>query len=370
MTADVYFYNRKTDSRDDSLINKLARLFRRAGFAELITEEDLVGIKMHFGERGNNGFIRPMFARQLVQEIKKETGRPFLTDANTLYSGKRANSVDHLETAIAHGFGYSTVQAPLVIADGLNGKNFSEIEVKGCDHFESVKIGSEAVRADSLISLAHFKGHELTGFGGAIKNVGMGLGSRSGKQMMHASVEPEVEAEECIACGKCAKWCAHDAIVVQEIAEIDLDQCVGCGECLVTCPTGAISTQFDDAPAAVQERMAEFTLGAVKDKEDKVGYINFVMNVSPDCDCAPWSDRPIVSDVGLLASKDPVAIDQAAFDLVNQKRGNKDSALQKNYAPGENKFTGVHPDIDCEAQLKHGEKIGLGTRDYQLIELD
>ncbi len=370
MTADVYFYNRKTDNRQDSLVNKLSRLFKQAGFAAQIEAEDLVGIKMHFGERGNNGFIRPMFARRIVEEIKAKQGKPFLTDANTLYSGERDNSIDHLNTAIAHGFGYSTVQAPLVIADGLQGKNFDEIEVDNCKHFDTVKIGSEAVRADGLISLAHFKGHELSGFGGAIKNVGMGLGSRSGKQMMHAAVEPEVTAEECIACGKCAQWCAHDAITVNEIAVIDPDQCVGCGECIVTCPTEAISPQFEDAPVAMQERMAEFTLGAIKNKRDKVGYINFVMNVSPDCDCAPWSDRPIVSDVGILASQDPVALDQACYDLVNQKQGNKNSALQKNFASGEDKFAGVHPDIDPQAQLKHGAEIGLGTREYNLVELD
>jgi len=368
MTSEVYFANMRSHNKEGNLVNKLSKLFKKAGFDELINEEDLFGIKLHFGEEGNNSFIRPMFVRRLVEEIKTVGGNPFLTDANTLYSGTRSNAVDHLNTAIANGFGYSTVLAPLVIADGITGKNFTDIKIDG-KHFDEVKIGSEVVHADGMISLAHFKGHELTGFGGAIKNVGMGLGSRSGKQMMHATVQPEVTAKDCIACHKCEDWCAHNAITVNEISEIDLEKCVGCGECLVTCPTDAISTQWDDAPIAVQERMAEFTLGVVKDKMDKVGYINFVMDISPLCDCCGWTDQPIVGDIGILASKDPVALDQACADLVNQQPGNKNSALKSNFEPGEDKFRGVHPKVDWEAQLVHGEKIGLGSREYKLIEL-
>ncbi|AGB40340.1 uncharacterized Fe-S center protein [Halobacteroides halobius DSM 5150] len=369
MTSDVYYSNMRTRDKKNNLVNKLSRLFKKAGFEGMIDKDDLWAIKIHFGEKGGNAFIRPMFARRMVKEIKEQAGSPFLTDANTLYSGARSNAVDHLNTAIANGFGYSTVLAPLVIADGLNGKNFTEVEIDG-EHFDFVKIGSEAMQADGMISMAHFKGHELTGFGGAIKNVGMGLGSRSGKQMMHTVVEPQVNIEDCIACGKCAEWCAHDAIVVEEFSEINLDECVGCGECLVSCPVNVISTAGKkDAPVGVQERMAEFTLGAIKGKEEKMGYINFVMDVSPLCDCTPWSDQPIVSDIGILASKDPVALDQACADLVNQQPGNKHSALECNYEPGEDKFRGVHPDVDWEAQLVHGEKIGLGTREYNLIEV-
>ncbi|GAB6138689.1 DUF362 domain-containing protein [Halanaerobaculum tunisiense] len=369
MSSDVYYSDIRSNTQQNNLVNKLSKLFKEAGFNDLIGEDELWAIKMHFGELGGNAFIRPMFARRMVEEIKQNSGNPFLTDANTLYSGARSNAIDHLNTAIANGFGYSTVLAPLVIADGLKGKNFTEVEIDG-DHFDFVKLGSEAMQADGMISMAHFKGHELTGFGGAIKNVGMGLGSRSGKQMMHAVVEPGVNIEDCVACGECAKWCNHDAIAVDQVAKIDLDTCVGCGECLVSCPTDSISTEGKaDAPVGVQERMTEFTLGAVQDKEDKMCYINFVMDVSPLCDCTPWSDQPIVNDIGILASDDPVALDQACADLVNQQRGNKNSALKDNFEPGEDKFRGVHPDVDWEAQLAHGEKIGLGSRDYNLIEV-
>ena len=369
MSSKVYYASMRADNKNENLVNKLSRLFNKAGFGEFLEEEDLCAVKLHFGEAGNNAFIRPMFVRRIVEEIKSEAAKAFLTDANTLYSGSRANAVDHLNTAIANGFSYATVLAPLVIADGLNGKNFIEVEIEG-EHFQEVKLGAEAVQADALISLAHFKGHELTGFGGAMKNVGMGLGSRSGKQMMHANVDPEVMAEDCIACGKCARWCAHDAIEINQIAEIDYDKCVGCGECIVTCPTDAITLQWDSGPVATQEKLAEFTLGAVQNKADKVGYINFVMDVSPDCDCAGWTDQPIVNDIGILAAKDPVAIDQASADLVNQAEGNKNSALKKNFAAGEDKFRGVHPNVDWEAQLKHGAKIGLGSREYELIKID
>jgi len=369
LMSKVYYTDMKAKDKDSNLINKLSKLFNEAGFDKLIEEDELFGIKLHFGEEGNTGFIRPVFIRRLVEEIKKAQGKPFLTDANTLYSGTRSNTVDHLNTAIANGFGYSTVQAPLVIADGLKGKNYREIEINQ-KHFEQVRIGSEIYSADGMFGIAHFKGHELTGFGGAIKNVGMGLGSRSGKQMMHATVSPEVVDEECVACGKCSEWCPADAFVIGDVSQLDSEKCIGCGECMVTCPTDAITVQWDDAPVAVQERMAEYTLGILKDKKDKVGFINFVMDISPLCDCCGWSDRPIVDDIGILASKDPVAIDQASADLVNEQLGRKNSALQKNFKPGEDKFRGVHPNVDWTAQLAHGERIGLGSRDYELIKID
>lgn len=370
MASPVYFANLRATGHRESLVRKVYRLFFRAGFHEFIDEDDLTAIKLHFGEMGNTAFIRPIYIREIVKAIKKAEGKPFLTDANTLYVGERANAVDHLNTAIANGFGYGTVRAPVIIADGLTGKNFTELEVN-LKHFDKIKVGSAAAHADALIAVSHFKGHELAGFGGTIKNIGMGLGSRSGKQMMHSEVLPEIEEAKCEKCRDCVKFCPEDAITINENESyINHELCIGCGECVATCPTGAISTQLETTARGINERMVEFAYGIIKDKKDKCGYINFVVNVTPDCDCASWSDKPVVDDVGILASRDPVAIEQASFDLVNQQEGRKDGDLKDNYHPGENKFKGIHPTTDGGInQLKYGEEIGLGSRDYELLDL-
>ncbi|MFW5787148.1 MAG: DUF362 domain-containing protein [Halanaerobiales bacterium] len=370
MTSEVYFATTRATGHNNSLVLKLNKLFHKAGFHEFIEKDDLTAIKLHFGEKNNTAYIRPVYIRKLVEAIKQAEGKPFLTDANTLYVGERANSVDHLNTAIANGFGYSTVQAPILIADGITGKSYTEVEVN-LKNFDYVKIGSDAYHADSLISVAHFKGHQLTGFGGTFKNIGMGLGSRSGKQMMHSTVLPEIDESECIKCRDCVKWCPEDAITInKKESYIDHDLCIGCGECVTTCPTGAISIQWEASSEGVEERQVEFTYGVIKNKMDKTGYINFVVNVTPDCDCTPWNDRPIVEDIGILASQDPVALEQASLDLVNKQPGRKNSALKDNYQSGENKFKGVHPDTDGGVkQIEYAEEIGLGSREYELIKI-
>ncbi|ACL70815.1 DUF362 domain-containing protein [Halothermothrix orenii] len=370
MASQVYFASTRASGHNESLVEKLYKLFFKAGFHEFIEEDDLVAIKLHFGEKGNTGFIRPLYIRRIVEAIKSRKGKPFLTDANTLYVGSRANSVDHLNTAIANGFSYATIQAPLIIADGLTGKNFTEIPVN-LKHFDKIKVGSEVMHADALITVSHFKGHELTGFGGTFKNIGMGLGSRSGKQMMHSDVLPEIDEEKCEKCRKCVKFCPENAITInKETSTIDQNLCIGCGECVVTCPTDAIKIQWESTSQGVQERIVEFSYGIIKEKKDKIGYINFVMNVTPDCDCASWSDKYIVDDIGILASKDPLALEQASFDLVNKQDGRHNTALKKNHKPGENKFKGVHPSTDGGVRtLEYAAELGLGSRDYELIEI-
>lgn len=370
MPGKVYFADMRASSRHESLPQKVNKLFRAAGFGELVGKDELVAVKLHFGEKGGTAFIHPVLVRQVVDRVKEAGGKPFLTDTNTLYVGTRANSVDHIQTALENGFSYATVNAPIIIADGLFGKNYVEIPLNG-NHFDSVKIGSDIANADGMIVMSHTKGHIVTGFGGTIKNLGMGCGNRGGKQMMHSSLKPKVAEQGCKACNTCLKWCPADAILIvdKKKAEIDHAKCIGCGECTVVCPTKAIKIQWKSETVDVQERMAEYAWGAVKEKQGKVGFFNFVMNVTPDCDCNSWSDAYIVNDVGILASTDPVAIDQAAIDLINAQAGLRGTRLEKNLEPGADKFKGVYPETDHEAQLRHAEKLGMGSREYELVAL-
>lgn len=369
MKSKVYFAGLRARRESESLLAKTARLFDRAGLGQIIAPGDLVGIKVHFGERGNTTFIRPIYVRQVVDRVRAAGGNPYLVDSNTLYIGSRHNAVDHLRTAIQNGFAYAVVDAPLVIGDGLRGKDYREIEVN-LKHCARVRLSANVVGADALIVLSHVKGHAVSGIGGAIKNLAMGGASRGGKQLMHSSLRPKVNGGKCKACGNCVKWCPAGAIVIAEgRAVIDEEKCEGCGECPVNCFHGAIRIQWNEQTAIVQERMAEFVYGYHQEKPGKIGYINFVMDVSPDCDCNPWSDAPIVPDVGILASLDPVAIDQASYDLVKAQAGFGDSALKQNHAPGKDKFAGVHENVDPTVQLAYAERLGLGSRDYELIEV-
>jgi uncharacterized Fe-S center protein len=369
MKSKVCFANLRARRDAESLLAKVGRLFDRAGLGQVIARGDLVGIKLHFGERGNTAFLRPIFVRQVVDRVKKAGGKPFLVDSNTLYLGSRHNAVDHLTTAIQNGFAYAVVGAPLIIGDGLRGKDYREIEVN-LRHCQAVRLAANVIGADALIVVSHVKGHLVAGFGGAIKNLAMGGASRGGKQLMHSSLRPEVEAAKCRGCGNCARWCPAGAIVLAEgRAVLDPKKCEGCGECPVNCTFGAIKIQWNEATAIVQERMAEFVYGFHQEKPGKIGYLNFLLDISPDCDCFAWSDAPIVPDIGILASTDPVAIDQASYDLVKAQTGFAASALQENHAPGKDKFAGVHRGVDPTIQLAYAERLGLGSRDYELIEV-
>lgn len=364
MASKVFFADMRA-RHGVNLLDKISRLYERAGFAEIVKPKDLVAIKIHFGERGNTTYIRPQFLRRIVDKIKEGQGKPFLTDANTLYAGSRSNAVDHLITAIENGFPYSVVNAPLVIADGLNGKDYQTVQVD-LKHFQEVKISSAIHQADALIAVSHFKGHEATGFGGVMKNIGMGAGSRSGKQQMHSDLQPKVKENKCTACGRCIKWCPVQAISLEKTAVIDADKCIGCGECTVTCNFGAISINWKTTPEAIQEKIVEYTYGVLRDKKDKAGYITFVMDVTPDCDCWSFSDAPIVGDVGILASRDPVALEQACIDLVNSQVGLKNTRLGDD-SGARDKFRALYPGIDWSIQISYAETLGLGTREYEIV---
>jgi len=364
----VYFADMRAGHKEN-LFDKISRLLILAGLNRHISDGDLTAVKIHFGEKGNSAFIRPVFARRVVEEIKKLGARPFLTDSSTLYPGERKEAVSALTCAIENGFGYACVGAPLIISDGLRGVTETGVAVDG-ELLKKVYIGSEIVEADSLVCLTHFKCHELTGFGGAIKNLGMGCASRKGKLVQHSTVAPVVAALQCTGCGICPRSCAHDAIVFTGgKAVIDPQKCTGCSRCITVCPVKAINIQWNEAADLVMRKMAEYAKGAVSGKEERSVYLSFITQVSPACDCYGHADAPIVNDIGICASTDPVAIDQACADLVNGARGNEDSALRSGHEAGGDKFRGCWPEIPWEVQLEHAEKIGLGTRTYELVRI-
>jgi uncharacterized Fe-S center protein len=353
----------------ENLLEKTGRLLDHLDLKGMISPRGLVAIKMHFGEQGNLAYIRPNYIRRIVDYIKSLDAFPFLTDANTLYAGTRGNSVSHLTTAIENGFAYAVVNAPLIIADGMRGASSAPVRINR-KHIKTAYIGKEIVESDVLLGVAHFKGHELAGFGGTIKNIGMGCASRRGKMAQHADLSPKVKRKKCVACGDCVEHCAQSAISIQdEKAAIDPRKCIGCGECILICPNEAITVRWNADIPLFQEKMVEYTLAVLKGKKDRAAFMNFLTQVSPACDCHGHNDTPIVRDIGILASTDPVAIDQASADLVNEQAALDGTCLTTCQGPGEDKFRGVYPNIDWGIQLSYAEELGLGRRTYELINI-
>ncbi|MEJ2154073.1 MAG: DUF362 domain-containing protein [Desulfobacteraceae bacterium] len=368
MAAKVYFIDLRANVQKN-MMAKLDMLLEASGLSRVVGQRDLTAVKVHFGELGNAAFIRPLYIRRVVAAIKQAGGVPFLTDANTLYSGSRSDAAHHLTSAIQNGFAYAVVEAPLVIADGLRGKSEVSVDVYG-KHFESVYIAKEIVEADTFVSVAHFKGHELSGFGGAIKNTGMGAASRKGKLAMHSTVSPQINAENCIGCEACVEHCSQQALsVVDEIAAVDEAQCIGCGECILICPNEAIEVRWDQEIPTFLESLVEYTAGVLKNKAGKSLFVNFITDVSPACDCYPANDAPIVKNIGVAASTDPIALDQASVDLVNAEPGLANTQLGERIEPGGDKFKILYPNVDWPIQLAYGEKLGLGSRQYELVRL-
>lgn len=295
------------------------KLFDESGISKVISKDDFVALKIHFGERGNKAFVNPQRAKPIVKKVRAAGGKPFWIDANTLYTGSRRNTLDHLQTAFDHGYTFGKTGAHVIIADGIHGKTFEKVPVN-YKHFKTLYVGALIFEANAMIAVTHFKGHELTGFGGALKNIGMGLGSPRGKLDMHSDCKncPEVKT--------CRKKQNFEA-----------------------CWFGS--------SLSVQEKMVEYTGGIVEKFKNKTAYISFITDVSPNCDCYDHNGPPIVPDIGILASFDPVAIDQASVDLVNKSAG-KDI------------FKELWPKADWKVQLQYAEEIGLGSRKYELIAIE
>jgi len=364
----VYFADLRASVKEN-LPEKIVRLADMLGLDRIVPKRGLVAVKLHFGEKGNTAYLRPTFVRRIVERVKALGAHPFLTDSNTLYAGTRSDSVSHLKTAVENGFAFSVVDAPIIIADGLRGASYASVKI-GRDLVKTAYIGTDIAEADGIISLAHFKGHELSGFGGTIKNLGMGCASRRGKMVQHSDLSPKVTRKKCVGCGECVEHCAQAAITLKdEKADINATKCIGCGECILICSNGAINVQWNADIALFQKKMAEYTFAVVKGKEGRVACLNFLTQISPACDCYAHSDAPIVPDIGILASTDPVAIDQASVDMVNRQKGLDGSCLASQKEIGGDKFRGLYPKVDWSVQLEHGEKIGLGRREYDLIQI-
>jgi len=335
-------------------------------------EGAFTAIKIHFGEPGNLAYIRPNFAARIVKVLRSFGAKPFLTDCNTLYSGRRANAVDHLRSADENGFNVIATGCNVIIADGLKGTEQRELPVANGQYCKTAKIGAALADADVVVSMTHFKGHEQAGFGGALKNLGMGGASVAGKLELHSGAQPRVDREHCVGCGVCVRNCAHDAIHLDEEhkAVINSDGCVGCGQCVALCQHDGVVMGKADTSERLNGKIAEYTEAILHDKPNF--HISFIMNVSPECDCWNHNDAAVVPDLGILASFDPVALDMACADLVkNAPVLPTDNELHCSHGheslAGKDKFHILHPDTDWLAGLQHAQKIGLGSMDYELI---
>ena len=367
----IYFTDMRVKA-GESLLVKMDRLIQKAGIKEIDFSQKYVAIKIHFGEPGNLAFLRPNFAKTLADRIKKLGGMPFLTDCNTLYPGRRCNALLHLGAAAENGYTVLSTGCENIIADGIRGTDDIEVPVKGGEFCKTAFIGRAIMDADIVVSLNHFKGHEGTGFGGALKNIGMGSGSRAGKMNMHNEGKPKVNAKACIGCKICGRFCAHDAISYSSgKAVINHNKCVGCGHCIGGCSKHAIYQNWDSSSTALSSKITEYCKAVLDGRPNF--HINVVNQVSPFCDCHEESDAAIVPDIGIFAGFDPVALDQACIDAVNAAPAIEGSIVSecrkklKGDKAGTDHFTAIHPTTDWRIQISHAEKIGLGTAKYELI---
>lgn len=357
MAGKVYYV--KAGKRDSiqAISKKLGVLIEKSKVLSFIGKDDFTAIKMHFGDKGNTGHIRSEWIREAVKHVKRLTANAFLSDSNVIYkASSRTNSIDHLRIASEHGFNPEEVGVPVLIADGLRGRNFVEVPVKG-RHFSKIKMASDFADCDSLLAMTHITGHILTGMGGAIKNVGMGCASRRGKYEQHCGTVPEVDASHCAGCGECAGICPSGALSLKGgKVSIAKDTCLGCGECAVVCRTKAIEIRWSETLENLQEKMVEYAKGIIDSFGSNVGYISFIIKVTKDCDCLAKDDPRIVDDLGILASHDPVAIDKASVDLIRA-------------SSGKDVFAAGYPETDWSVQLNYANKMGLGSLEYKLEEV-
>ena len=357
----------------EGLPTKLKRLIKTAGIGDIDMDGKFVAVKMHFGELGNLSFLRPNYARAVVEVVKELGGVPFLTDCNTLYPGSRKNAIEHLYCARENGFTPLTVGCPVIIGDGLKGTDDIEVPVEGGEYIKSAKIGRAVMDADVFISLSHFKGHETTGFGGTIKNIGMGCGSRAGKKDQHSNGQPSIDAEVCRGCRACLRECANDGLSFDEETRkmsVNTVNCVGCGRCIGACNFDAIAFNDSAATKDLNCRMAEYTKAVVQGRPNF--HISLIVDVSPNCDCHAENDAPILPNIGMFASFDPLALDQACADACLKATPLPNSQLaeamsREDFCDHHDHFENTTPNSEYKTCLEHAEKIGLGTKEYEIV---
>lgn len=349
----VYLCRISDKASVEELNRCLKKLYQASGFEEIFSDAQLTAVKTHFGEKGNKGYIDASHIKTIAECVEGSGSKAFVTDTNTLYVGNRANSYDHLKLAAEHGFSLEKLGVPVIIADGLRGQNRTPIPIEG-DYFREVQLGPEIVHADAMVVMTHITGHLGSGFAGSIKNLAMGCATRGGKLAMHSGAKPSSDEKKCTACGTCAMWCPAEAIEVNDYAEFDHEKCIGCGECIAVCRYRAVVINWGGSN--LQEKMAEYAAGVMKTKEKRACFINFINYVTPNCNCIGKAEEPGPPDVGIAASRDSVAVDIACYDLVNR-------------AAGEDWFKKTWPNIDGTIQIRHAAKMGAGSMDYDLVEI-
>ncbi len=357
MSSKVYFIKASVKDGEKVISGKACKLFKAGDFAECFKKNDFTAVKVHVGEGDNNTYTKAPYIKGLVDELLKLKTRPFVTDTTTLYVGQRHNAIDHSVLAAKHGFGPKVLGIPFIVPDGLFGTSDIAVEING-EIDKEVFIAAGIVQCQSLLSVAHLTGHVAACLGATLKTLGMGCASKRGKMTQHAALSLEI-GDKCTRCGVCIEHCPADAITLDDVkAHIDQDKCIGCAECMANCRFGAVKCNWGEEDEVLQKSIAEHALGVLKGKENRAAFFNFLLSVTKDCDCFSTPNMPkIVNDIGIAASRDPVAVDKAALDLVEKKAGRKLGELLDN------------EELDPYYQIDHAERIGLGSSSYELIEI-
>lgn len=354
MKSKVYFIKAESGEDVSSHAQKVSQLFDFAGFKDVIHKNDMVAIKTSFGEKGNIGYLKPPIVKTIVDKVKDCNGKPFLIETNTLYAGRRTNAVDHISHAYDHGFCYENIGAPIIIGDGLLGEHDVQVEInqKLCKY---AYVAGVARAANVIISIAHVTGHLMAGMGATLKNIGMGLSSRGGKLAQHSGILPQILKKRCNTCGVCSKWCPVGAIKMGDhYAIIDPKICIGCGECLAVCQFDAVEISWDESTVNLQKKVAEYCLAILKGKTGKTVFFNFLTHITRHCDCMDIAYDPEIADIGIVASRDPVAIEKATADIIQERIGT-------------DFFKDAWPGIDYTIQIRYAQEIGLGSMEYELV---